>query len=620
MCNPLANKENTMSNIQSIPLNKLTASSRNLRRTNPAEGVEELAASIRAHGLLQNLTVIPGVKAKAKGNFEVIAGGRRLAALKLLAKEKKLAKDAPIPCAVLADGIAEEISLAENAMQCPMHPADQFEAFHALNRDHGMAAEDIAARFGVTPAVVRQRLKLAAVSPKLIALYRDEEMNLDQLTAFAICDDHARQERVWNDLPDWKRNRESILTALTEENVAATDPRAVFVGITAYEQAGGGILRDLFDPDQGGFLTDAELLNRLAREKLDAAAAPVRAEGWKWVETMVEYDYEAVSDLRRVWPEYAELDEQGFARLEEIIAEHDEIAMSEADDEESMAELARLEAEIEKLRGPEQYRPEDIAVAGAILFIDRDGELAVARGHVRHGDQSAAGNATDGEDAPATPDTPKAPPVLPEKLVAELTAYRTAGLQDALARSPEVALIAVVHAMALQAFFPYVRDGSALELRTDGPYLRRYAENIEADPVGVRLAERHAAWAERRPREPEYLWDFVTQLPHEERLALLAYCASRAVNAVEEKGSTSRAVVGDMLAKALGFDMASIWQPTVANYLGRISKDRILEAVREGVSPQAAKSLENMKKQPMAEAAEKVLSGTGWLPPPLRAA
>ena len=96
---------------------------------------------------------------------------------------------------------ATEISLAENAIRTDMHPADQYEAFAKLHDEEGKSAEDIAARFGVTAAVVRQRLKLGAVSPKLRALYRKGEMNLDQLSAFAITEDHERQERVWRELP-----------------------------------------------------------------------------------------------------------------------------------------------------------------------------------------------------------------------------------------------------------------------------------------------------------------------------------------------------------------------------------------------------------------------------------
>jgi ParB family chromosome partitioning protein len=608
-----------MSDIQNLPLNKLTTSSRNVRRTNPAEGVEELAASILAHGLLQNLTVIPAAKAKAKGNFEVIAGGRRLAALKLLAKEMKLDKNAPIPCAVLAEGIAEEISLAENAMQCPMHPADQFEAFHALHRDHGMAAEDIAARFGVTPAVVKQRLKLAAVSPNLIALYRAEEMNLDQLTAFAICDDPARQERAWDDLPEWNRSRDHILAALTEENIPASDPRAIFVGVEAYEAAGGPILKDLFDPEDGGFFTDAELLNRLAREKLESEAQSIRAEGWKWVEVMPEYDHGFAADFRRVHPEARPRDAEAEAKLAALQTEQEALVEEESGDEDAVyARLDAIETEMEELT-VDSYAPEDIAIGGAIVCLDHEGGLRVERGFIRPEDRRKVAK-DEATAAPASGELAQASPGLTEKLVAELTAYRTAGLQDALAQSPEVALTAVIHAMALQTFFPYVRDGSALELRISSQHLRQYAEAIDSDPIAARLEERHTAWATRMPHEPEGLWEFVANLPQGERLDLLAHCTSRSVNVVEEKRMTSRTEVAETLTRALAFDMAAIWQPTVANYLGRVSKDRILEAVREGVSAQAAKSIDGMKKQPMAEAAEKALAGSGWLPPPLRVA
>ena len=187
--------------IRMIPLTALVPSPANVRKTGTTNGIEELAASIEAHGLLQNLQV----REAASGKFEVVAGGRRLAALKLLAKKKALAKDAPIACNVLDGEDAAEISLAENEMRQAMHPADQFEAFKALI-DAGQGIEDIAARFGVTPTVVRQRLKLAAVSPKLMALYRKGDMTLDQLMAFTVSDDHAAQEAAWFDAPQWQRS------------------------------------------------------------------------------------------------------------------------------------------------------------------------------------------------------------------------------------------------------------------------------------------------------------------------------------------------------------------------------------------------------------------------------
>ena len=186
--------------IQYLPLSKLVPSPDNVRKTDRLSGIEQLAASIEAHGLLQNLQAKPA----SEGVFEVVAGSRRLAALKLLAKRKKIAPDFLVPCNALDGDNPAEISLAENEIRQAMHPADQFDAFKAL-AGHGMGDEEIAARFGVTVQVVRQRLKLARVSPKLIALYRKDEMTLDCLMAFAISDDHKQQEKIWKDLPEWSQ-------------------------------------------------------------------------------------------------------------------------------------------------------------------------------------------------------------------------------------------------------------------------------------------------------------------------------------------------------------------------------------------------------------------------------
>jgi ParB family chromosome partitioning protein len=234
--------------------------------------------------LLQNLQVRPS---NGSGSFEVVAGRRRFDALKLLAKQKKIAGDFPVPCEVREDTSATEISLAENEMREAMHPADQFEAFKKL-ADEGRGEEEIAARFGVTPQVVRQRLKLAVVSPKLIVAYRKDAMTLDCLMAFTVSDDHKQQEKVWKALPDYARESpRSIRDALTEKHADADGKLARFVGIEAYTAAGGAVLRDLFE-DGKAWLTDPALLDKLAAEKLEQAAQSVRGEGWKWVEIMPE--------------------------------------------------------------------------------------------------------------------------------------------------------------------------------------------------------------------------------------------------------------------------------------------------------------------------------------------
>jgi len=603
--------------IQQIPLTKLIASDANVRRTGRTNGVRELAASIKAHGLLQNLTVRKVTKGKTKAVlFEVIAGGRRLSALKSLVKQKAIRKDARIACSVLDDQIAEEISLAENQHE-PMHPADEYEAFAGLHREHGMSAEDIAARFGVTAAVVKQRLKLGAVSPALLHLYREGEMTLDQLSAFAITDDHARQEQVWADL-GYNNSRRAILQALTEGQIAADDRRVAFVGIEAYEAAGGTIIRDLFDED-GGYLADAALLDRLVREKLQRMAEPVLAEGWKWVEIAPEFDYERASVMSRIdtVPEVLSDDEQ--AKLTALQEELEALCNdAEQDDpsEDTLAEIDRLEAEIAAFT-EEVYSAGEIARAGAFIAVGRDGDARIERGYLRVEDERRDDEVHDDGDSAKMAEGAAG---LSAALVAELTAHRTAALRNDLAQAPELALIAVTHTLAAQAF--YRGSGvSCLEITARQNALSSFAQAIDESAAGRAIAQLHQAWADRLPEDREALWHFVASLTMDDLLALLAHCVSFSLDAVQRAGFGPRKTALDhaaTLAKAMPHDMSRYWQPTTANYLGRVSKERILDAVREGAGEDAVRQITGLKKQAMAQRAEQFLTGKGWLPPMLR--
>ena len=304
--------------IEMIPLSKLIPSPANVRKTAIATSIEELTASIAAHGLLQNLQVRPG----DKGKFEVAAGGRRLLALQRLAKAKVIAKNEPIPCRVLNGADAAEISLAENLIRLPMHPADQFEAFKAL-ADQGKGPEEIAARFGCSPHTVKQRLKLADVAPSLIEAYRAEEMTLDQLTAFAVSDDRAAQQQVWASLPEWNRRPDTIKSHLMVAHVEASDRRVRFVGIEAYVKAGGQIVRDLFDEQHQRYLTDAGLLDRLVIDKLESAAEAIRAEGWKWTIIVPKIDHEKLRGLGRAYPEREPVTEERQQEIDKLTGQYD---------------------------------------------------------------------------------------------------------------------------------------------------------------------------------------------------------------------------------------------------------------------------------------------------------
>jgi ParB family transcriptional regulator, chromosome partitioning protein len=592
--------------IQMIPLNQLVPSPSNVRKTGAKNGVEALAANIAALGLLQNLQVRPTEAEK----FEVVAGSRRLAALKILAKQKAVAKDEPIACKVLDAEDAIEVSLAENEMREAMHPADQFAAFKQL-KDAGQGAEDIAARFGVTPLVVKQRLKLACVSPKLMKLYKEDALNLEQLMAFTVSDDHAAQESTWDELAEWNRSAQSIRRHLTKAHVDADDRRVRFVTLDAYKDAGGAVITDLFETHS--YVADTALLDKLCAEKLEAEAAAVRGEGWKWVEIMPDASYEALQCYGRVPGKPQPLPAKQQKALDkmsaelEAFSEQDELTDADAD------RADRLEAQIAALQEAAlTWGDRQKARCGAVVGIGYDGALEVTRGLITAADRKASKNG-DGDNAGengegAGTDAGDKTPGLSAKLVEELTAHRTQALRAVLADQTMTALAAVVHGLALPVF--YLASGeSVVDIRADSAALQ--GEGIDTSAAARQLAERHQAWVARLPEQPEGLWDWLTRQDMQTQINLLAYCV--AVTVKPQRGGPF-----DTLAAAVGLDMAQWWRPTAEGYLGRVSKTLILEAVTEGVGSEAAASIKDMKKGDMAERAEGLLDGAGWLPALMR--
>ncbi|MET4788796.1 ParB family chromosome partitioning protein [Bradyrhizobium japonicum] len=631
-----------------IPLAKLKKSPKNARKTPHSEAaIEAYAASIAAKGILQNLVVEPEYDAEgtATGFYRVTIGeGRRLAQL-LRAKRKEIKKSEPIRCIVDTANDPHEISLDENVTREDMHPADQFEAFKKLADERGFGAEEIAARFGVTPHVVRQRLRLGAVSPKLMQLYRDGDLTLEQLSAFAITEDHARQEAVYERL-SYNRDGTAIRRLLTETHVPATDRRARFVGIEAYTEAGGTMLRDLFTEDRGGYFEDVALIDLLVTAKLGHAADAVReAEGWKWTEAHLDFPH--AHGMRRTYPHSVELLAEDRAALATTQAEFDRLTEQYQTAEELPddvdARFGELEAEIERLEAKRQvYDPDDVARGGAFVILNHDGTVRIERGFIRredeqphprpeqrgeaetageagaaadqplrHGDEEEAGDSAIGEEEDDRP--------LSDLLVRDLTAHRTLGLRLNLGEQPDVAMVAVTHALSAQIFYVGA-DAHVVGIQPIRTDLAAHADGIEDTPAGKAWTDRHANWARQMPRDVTSLWTFVAELDRDSRVALFAHCVALTVNAVKLPWERKpRAVAtADLLADAVTLDMAAYWRPTARSYFGRVTKTRIVEAVGEGANREAAERLADMKKVDMAEAAEQLLAATGWLPALLR--
>ncbi|MGC6857176.1 ParB N-terminal domain-containing protein [Pseudomonas aeruginosa] len=619
-------------NLILVPLSQLLPrrSKRNVRTT-PRQSIPELAASIARIGLLQNLIVILSADGEA---YEVVAGDRRLTALKLLAKKKCIPADYEVPCLLVADASARTVSLAENVQRENMHPADQFAAFAALVKE-GRPIEDIAADFGVSPLVVQRRLKLANVSSRLMADYRAGDVTLEQLMALTITDDHAAQEAAFYGAPEWQRSPSKLRERLTECEIDATHALVRFVGLDTYRQAGGGVRRDLFaEGDAGTYLTDTGVLETLVREKLATLAEDVRAEGWAWVEAVPHLAYEerqAFQNAPRQRREPTTREARRIAsletRLEKIDAE-----LEEACDAEDEAKAEKLEQRRDQVVGELQdaedalqgYAPEVRDVAGAIITIDRNGEAAIHRGLLREAEAKALRTldklrrgfgGTEGEAANDEREDDDAPKdaSLSDRLAQRLSAHRTAALQIEVARHPHVALAALVHGMVQTVLQPDAYgDGLPLGVRlTAQDRLEGMTPDWPESPAAVALRELQQVAGEALPEDSAELFAALLVKSQDELVRLLAVCVAATVDVVTPRATTHQR--GEELAQAVGLDMAAWWKPTAEGYFKHVSKAAILDAVGE-YAPEQVNRLAKLKKAEIASEAERLADGTGWMP------
>ncbi len=453
-------------------------------------------------------------------------------------KQKKLAKTAPVPCVVREAGsaiLAEDDSLAENVQRVALHPLDQFRAFRDM-LEKGMSEEEIAAAFFVTPTVVKQRLRLMTVSDKLLDVYEQDGMKLDQLIAFSISDDHARQEQIW-DIVSQSHNREPyvIRRMLTEKTVRTSDARARFVGLEAYIVAGGPIMRDLFEADDGGWLQDPAILDRLVIEKLQAAADDIRAEGWKWVEAALSFPWGHTRQFAEIDGKEVPLSDEETARLEALHTEQETIEAEYAQADEYPNEVDARLGEIEHAilaleERPLAFDPDDMARAGAFVSIASDGTLQVERGFVLPEDMPAEQEQADdvGEGYSISPDVEPEEEdgirPLPDRLLTELTAWRTLALRDAFASNPHIALTELLHTLVRDVYWQ-TPGADCLEAYVREIPLPVHSPDMPDSLPAHALRQRNEGWKHDLPEDEDALWRWIDGLDDTSRMA---QCALRA--------------------------------------------------------------------------------------------
>ena len=652
--------------IRDIPLSQLELSPDNVRKT-PADvsAFTELKASIAAHGLLENLiarAMEPGPDGAAR--YAVIAGGRRLAAMQALAAEGALDEDHPVPCRMIGGIVAaEEVSLAENSVRAAMHPADQVEAFRRL-ADAGSTAAAIAARFGVSERTVEKRLRLGNAAPVLLEAYRAGEIDLDTLMAFAVTTDQARQSAVWETVRQqgYRPGAWQIKRLLTEDRVSATSAIARFVGIEAYEAAGGRIDRDLFaeEDERGIWFDDPDLLNNLAMDSLQVAARELKTR-WKWAEARLDVDWSATAAFGRVRPQPAEPTDGEKAEIERLRTRNDELANMDDEDwteelvEEADANETRLDEIEAMIEARAVYRRKDIAIAGCIATIGNDSELKLIQGLVRPEDMPA--HASEDADAARQDDTgdgeytisgieaptlaaPLASSVDVEAearkeagvgigLADDLRVIRTAIVKSQLACDFEAAFDLLLFQLARGVFTSGYHD-DALDIRAaetpDRPAMRVNDDAFGDINVGEkhleidRAAQKHD-WAGLPDAEA---FAELRALPERDKRILFASSVARTLKGQLAFEPKARPEVEATVAR-LGIDFAAavrgnrdqVW--TADLLWSRLRKDRILAIARETLGETWAQAEAKQKKADIAKAMEDAFAHGDGIPAGLTA-
>lgn len=568
--------------LQSIPLNQLKPSPRNVRKTGGTK-FEDLVASIAAVGLRQNLNV---TRPKGDGPYLVTSGQRRLSAMNALVGKGKLPADYPVPCMIVDEAVAAEVSLAENVVRQAMHPADEFDAFTALVAE-GKTSDEIAERFGCTAKHVEQRLRLAAIAPEILDDYRAGKATLEQMQTLTLTDDHKVQRAAWKagEKMQWKRDPEELREVLVNDEIDGKSRLAKYVGEKAYTAAGGVLRKDLFGDEV--FFPDAKLLTKLAEEKLQKHLDKVlQKENWKWGEVRLKFDW---NDEQKFGTARGTYDGKGMTWTDEVKAS-----------------------------------------AGVVVSLNHGGGVEVKRALVKPEDRKDAAKAVGGAEKIAggkSAKPAKKPGELTFAALQRLQGDATAIVRSALAANPQKALALLVAELA----DAWIRRSRSLYAPSNSPnwvHIARehsgrihgpVSEGIDESPYRAGHREVGDKYAKLLSGKGVDVVAWALTQSTETLLELLAYLVASETEDVDvyANGKSKPA----LLAAAVGVDLADVWKPT-EEWLGTLPKSTVIAMVTEANGRKGkdlAAPLAKLQRGAALAKAALPLFPTRWLPAPLRA-
>jgi len=625
--------------IQEIPLKHLQHSRSNVRRVKCGpELMEQLRASIASHGIIQNLTVWPNKK--EGGKFLVVAGSRRLEALKSLKKEGTIDDDFPVKCEVLDPELhsPDEISLVENLQRVGLHPVDQLRAFAKLYaKGKGLTVEQIAGRFGYTPQWVERTLRLAMVHPDILKLYEEEVLSQETVMAFTLIEDQEKQLKAYQAVKKGtygEPTAHEIRRHLTDDKANIGSRLVKYVSLEKYEKAGGTVTRDLFaDQDErGAWVDDVPLLRELALTQLDKYATRLKKKGWKWVSVVLDDAHEDLRHYDRFT--YDDYDEEG-----------NEI-------------------------GPPDWTKEQMALSGVLVTVDYGGQIDREEGLIRAEDiddvkamlaaeaqakeEAAASAETEGEtgddeQAPSGDPSGVQTPALeltnkptaqsssyrdPEKEALKKVGYSMSLADDlklirgnlarwTLSQFPDVALDLLIYQMARSLFSSWGADTDTKPLDATFKSVRQipvgHKEGADFDrndpggmlfaPLEKSLKEKHGDWigANDRDTEPEERWRLFKELEQSEKMSLLAACVAMMFdNQLGCEYERGKAIETELVIEQIDPPFAQ-FRPTAETFWARLSKGEMVRILTQelGMDGGHAKTL---KKGDLADYMERLFA------------
>ncbi|HBD0109931.1 TPA: ParB/RepB/Spo0J family partition protein, partial [Escherichia coli] len=593
----------------SVPLASLIKSPLNVR-TVPysAESVSELAESIKSVGLLQNLVVhtLPGDR------YAVAAGGRRLAALNMLAERNILPADWPVRVKVIPQELATAASMTENGQRRDMHPAEQIAGFRAMAQE-GKTPAQIGDLLGYSPRHVQRMLKLADLAPVILDALAEDRITTEHCQALALENDTARQVQVFEAAcqSGWggKPEVQTIRRLVTESEVAvAGNSKFRFVGADAFSP--DELRTDLFSDDGDGYV-DRVALDAALLEKLQAVAEFLReAEGWEWCAGRMEPVGECREDARayRNLPEpEAVLTEAEDERLNELMTRYDALE-NQCEESDLLAAEMKLIDCMAKVRA---WTPEMRAGSGVVVSW-RYGNVCIQRGVQLRSEDDVADDADRTEQGLESASVEE----ISLPLLTKLTSERTLAVQAALMQQPDKSLALLAWTLCLNVFDSKAHSSPArIRLECEHYALTSDAPSGKEGAAFMALMAEHSRFAALLPEGWERDMTTFLSLSQEVLLSLLSFCTACSLNGVQtrECGHTSRSPL-DSLETAIGFHMRDWWQPTKANFFGHLKKPQIIAALNEAGLSGAARDAEKMKKGDAAEHAEFHMKDNRWVP------